>query len=341
MPEFRDHSLTPWGARSDNVPASRIAIGDAKDEDSRPTPSSCLTIIVTTYDLSRKRYLRTLIDSLALQKSKNFEVVVVVERHPELCEAIREYLRLKGLNSKVVVNDGKRGISASRNVGIGLSSQDVVSIVDDDVFLYETWVSSVLALFENKEVIAATGPVLPLWEDASMSWFPGEFHWLVGCSSWSNRNHIMETRNVWGANMAFRRSELLRVGGFSTKIGGIYGRRLHGEENELSLRLKGGGGTIVFSPDMKVGHFVSRRRLNIRQVMKSSFDMGRTRVLYMGNRSLMSDEVGVVSRILRRGLCSLFQMPVKPKQASYVIFLSMVVISLGALGFLNGLASRK
>jgi GT2 family glycosyltransferase len=312
--------------------------------DQKKSKDPLLSVIVTTYDLRRERYLKRLIKSLVTQTCRAFETIFVIEKHPVLCQVIEAYAKEEGLtNIQTIFNSSTPGISASRNIGMASSTSSIISIVDDDVILPDTWVQSVVTLFNDPGIAAATGPVVPKWEEQSMSWIPPEFHWLFGCSSWFTKNVQSETRNVWGANMAFKRSVLERIGGFSSRMGGIHGKRLHGEENELSLRLKRASpGGIIFSPSMRVEHCISRQRLNIRMITRSSYDMGRTRLVYSGNKQLLDEEMNVVRRIVENGIGkSLLTLPIRPKKSISIFSLAVIVLLFGALGYMNGSSRRS
>ena len=301
-----------------------------------------LSIVITSYDPRRREYVERAIHSLCAQKSQSFNLILVIEKDRELYEYFRKYLKTTGLaNSDVVFNDSLAGISASRNLGIHCAQSDVVAVIDDDVLAPTGWVSGVLELFSNKDIAAATGPVIPLWEDKSLEWLRPEFHWLVGCSTWSDNTVLSETRNVWGANMAFRRAGLLATGGFSTQVGGMLGKRLHGEENELSIRLKRSNlGRIVFSPAMRIYHYVPRRRFNVRAIIRSSFDMGRTRILYENDLSALSGELSTVSRIVKDIFRSVLTFAREPRRTFSTFSLSMIVLFFAGLGYGYGIASK-
>lgn len=302
-----------------------------------------LSVVVTSYDPRRVKNLKMLTESLAAQDCRSFETIFVIEKYSALCRIIENDAKAKGLtNVHIVFNTSNPGISGSRNIGITSSKSPIVSIVDDDVVLPRTWVEHVIELFKDQRVVAATGPVLPRWEDESMKWIPPELHWLFGCSSWSNRRDMSEVRNVWGANMAFRRVDLVRIGGFSSRVGGIYGKRLHGEENELSLRLRESSkGKIMFSPWMKVDHCIPRRRLNIRMILRSSYDIGRTRRLYSENKALLAEEIGVSRRVIEHGIgVSLLTLPFRPRKSISVLSLAVIVLLFAGLGYASGMAGK-
>jgi len=77
---------------------------------------------------------------------------------------------------KVILNDGKYGLSTARNVGIKHANGDIIVFVDDDVLLCPDWAEKMVEAYKDNAIIGVTGPAFPLWEDASMAWFPKEFY---------------------------------------------------------------------------------------------------------------------------------------------------------------------
>jgi GT2 family glycosyltransferase len=78
--------------------------------------------------------------------------------------------------------------------------------------------------------------------------------------------------------MAFRREAFDATGGFSEKLGGVRGTRLHGEETDFSLRVKARTGKrIVYNPKVRVMHKVQSHRLRLRNVVKTSYWYGYSR----------------------------------------------------------------
>lgn len=78
--------------------------------------------------------------------------------------------------------------------------------------------------------------------------------------------------------MSFRREAFGLAGGFASAIGGIRGQRLHGEEVELSLRIrKKTQKRMLFVPEIKVWHKVYKHRFALRFVARSSYWLGYTK----------------------------------------------------------------
>jgi hypothetical protein len=166
------------------------------------------------------------------------------------------------------------------------------------------WACTIAGTFRNPRIVAVTGPMIPLFNNSSIAQIPKAFHWLFGCSTWADYSDGEIIRNVWGANMAFKRTALKNVGGFSDQIGGVFGLRLHGEENELSMRL-GNVGHVVFLKDMCVLHKVTHERIGTRFVLRSSYWMGFTRYVLnknYGKLHPLSPELNVMRSVLIDGV---------------------------------------
>jgi len=292
-----------------------------------------LSIVVTSYDLQRKKDIMDLLDSIQAQVCNDFEVVYITERSRSLYDFVKKALGQRGIKGKVIHNEIAKGLSFSRNIGIEHSDGDIVAFVDDDAIVSSNWACTIVKSFRNPRVVAVTGPVIPLFNDSSIAQMPKAFHWLFGCSTWADYSDGEAIRNVWGANMAFKRTALMNVGGFSDQIGGVFGRRLHGEENELSMRLVlSNVGSVFFLKDMYVLHKVTSERIGTRFVLRSSYWMGFTRYVLnknYGKLHPLSPELNVMRSVLIDGVIASILNLLRSRQ-NFVIILrvsTLVIVS--------------
>lgn len=238
-----------------------------------------VSIVVTTYNDARFQDVIALMESICAQRYCEIEVILVVEGSKTLYDNLASYLEENSIcRVQLIFSPKCLGLSSARNLGIEASKGDIIAFVDDDVILGQNWAEQMVKSYGDSSIIGVTGPALPLWEDESMSWLPKELYWLIGCTAWCDWKGMRKVRNVWGMNMSFRREAFKSTGGFSKEIGGVRGRRLHGEETELSIRvIRRTGKTIVYNPDVKVCHKVRRRRLTTLSIARASYWMGYTR----------------------------------------------------------------
>jgi hypothetical protein len=105
---------------------------------------------------------------------------------------------------------------------------------------------------------------------------PDELLWVVGCTYAGHRQDAGPIRNPIGCNMAFRRPELVAVGGFETSFGKRQGALSTCDETELALRVARahGPGRIRFVPGAPVHHLVPASRVSWRLLMQRSLSEG-------------------------------------------------------------------
>jgi len=312
-----------------------------------------VSVVITTYARERLDDVLSLLRSLANQTYANVEVIFIGERVRELPALMAEQAGREGItNLRVVFNDHP-GLSQSRNLGAQLARGEIVAFVDDDAVAQDTWVAEMVKVFvQYPAAIGVAGAALPLWEDASMSWFPEEFFWIVSCPvpAWTGVSRLQPVRNAWGINMAFRK-EVFEVVRFSETFG-VSNRGkadgmklgLSGDDTEFCMHLRHvTGRPILFNPDCKVLHRVRRQRLSSRFTRRQAFwdvrskaTIGRVLRQYGDGRGRfpLSNELTVfrqtllsfVPRVIRR----LFS---RPRVAARQLALATDVLAHFALGY--------
>ncbi len=312
-----------------------------------------VSVVVTTYTRERLDDVMNLLGSLANQTYANVEVIFIGERAQELPALVAEQAGQKGItNVRVVFNDHP-GLSQSRNLGAQLARGEIVAFIDDDALALDDWVEEMVKVFvQYPAAIGVAGAALPLWEEASMAWFPEEFFWIISCPvpAWTGVSRLQPVRNAWGINMAFRK-EAFAVCRFS-EVFGVSNRGqadgvklgLSGDDTEFCLHLRYvTGRPILFSPDCKVLHGVKRQRLSARFTRRQAFWDGYTkatigRVLGQAGdgkaRFLLSNEltflrqtmVSFLPRVIRQVFSS-------PRVAARQLALAVDVLAHFALGY--------
>lgn len=248
-----------------------------------------LSIVFTSYTLSRLSDIYKLLESIENQTYDNIEVIFVSDNSQKLASEVEDFANIgnfKRFNLKVLVSRDKFGVNRCRNLGISSSSGEFIGVVDDDTALFPRWAEEIVKDFiEDPAVVAITGPALPMWEDPKlMSWFPEELYFVWGCTVWSWQEK-REIRSVGGMNCGFRRGVLFQVGLYKLGIGPTGGeekiRWLYpsGEEIELSLRIKQTypDSKIIYDPLVKIFHKAERNRFNVHFLTKRIFRFGYTR----------------------------------------------------------------
>jgi len=237
------------------------------------------TVVVPTICQNPARLVRT-IEALLDLDYPDFEIIVVDNR----TEADRPALPDFSGGERVRVSvETKRGVSAARNRGIADAQGDIVAFTDDDAVVDRDWLRVLGSRFAlDADVEGIGGLVLPMEIDTpSQLWFE-EFYGGFSQSFDAEMFSMERLKGVdelfpyapgrfgAGNNMAFRRSTLLRSGGFNVCLGtGTPARG--GEDLAIFVNLLLAGGTTAFEPAALVRH--SHRRTEY-EFMRQVFGYG-------------------------------------------------------------------
>jgi glycosyltransferase involved in cell wall biosynthesis len=307
-----------------------------------------VSIITTVYTPERLKDITELLDSLNAQTYKNTETLVVAERLPELADSIKSYIAEKGYaNMRVLFNEGEWGSYPSRNLAIVEAKGDIIAFVDDDALPFPNWVErTVRAYAEDGSVAGVTGPILPLWQDKSMKWFPRELYWIFSCTYREVAGRT-EVRNGFCTNLSFRREAFDSSGRFKPSlVGGGWGRsdwqQPAAQETEFCLRVKRGiGKRIVYDPNVRVRHKVYGYRLSSGFLARRAYWEGYAKAML--NRWYRDDDGEVLATeyaLLRRILLGRLPMTLgrlfrRPATAWRQLWVVMVVLSGVAGGYFS------
>ncbi len=144
----------------------------------------------------------------------------------------------------LVASTATMGLSAARNLGVELAATEVVAYTDDDCIVDRGWLAAILEEFENPVIAAVYGRQLP-WEAGPRTGTE------TGVKADMKRKKYTSRIPPWyvghGGNMAFRRADLLAVGGFDPLLGagGFFGSN---EDGDIAYRLLASGRRVVYTP---------------------------------------------------------------------------------------------
>jgi GT2 family glycosyltransferase len=295
------------------------------------TPSAA--VVVCTASHERTELVLDCVESILRGTRRPEELFVVVDRNPTLAARLASRLPEP---VRLLETAELTGLSHARNAGVRAARADVVAFVDDDVTVDAGWLSSVIETFAgDASVLGVGGPIEPRW-GADRRWLCDELLWIVGCTYGGHRRDAGPIRNPIGANMAFRRPELVAVGGFAAAFGKRGNTLGTCEETELSLRLERaeGPGRIRYVPGARVRHFVPPARISWRLLVRRSLSEGlaKGRLRRMYSAAALGSEGRYVRHLVAGALPALIARGVRARDARALLGAVAVAVSLALTG---------
>jgi len=314
-----------------------------------------MTVSVVVRAFTEKRLLdtRAAIDSALQQDRRPDEVLVVIDKNPNLLATLRSDYNSNEL-VRVIPNERIKGIGGGSNTALIHAKGEIVAYLDDDAVADPSWLGALIEpLVADQSIVGVGGLTLPEWVDGEPpSWFPEEFNWAVGCSNPepnldASDQQVREIRNVWGGNNALRRQILVEYGGFAEKgIGRLGSRPLGGEDTELCIRIRQHepSARFVFQPKAIIRHKVPGSRLTLRYFYNRCCLEGLSKALLaqqLGSQVGLRTEASYATNDLPKAVCRRLIDGVRRRRLAEFGKAAAIVAGLGmaAAGMFYGRAS--
>lgn len=280
-------------------------IGPAIDSErpSPPNPRDVAVIVPTTRGgETLARCLRSLAQS-SLPPTR----IVVVDNAPHTgrTEPVVAELSASMANLTYIAEE-RPGSSTARNRGVAEVSSPLVAFTDDDVVVDEAWLAWLVSPFVDPRVSAVAGCVLPLTlqtEAEKLFELYAGFSKGFQTARYDTRDRTARRRFLypyWGGvfgsgnSMAFRRADLVHIGGFDPALG-AGSPALAGADIDALSQIVLGGGSLAYEPRSLCWHEhrVSRQALE-RQVF--NYGAGFTAIL---TKAALSQPAGLTRAAVR------------------------------------------
>jgi GT2 family glycosyltransferase/membrane protein implicated in regulation of membrane protease activity len=220
----------------------------------------CPRISVIVCAFNAQATLQECLEALGHVEYPDFEVIVVNDGSTDATGVIASQYPVR------VITTPNRGLSNARNTGLEAANGEIVAYLDSDAFPDPHWLKYLAAAFLDSDHVGIGGPnVAPPGLGARAECFDnapgGPAHVLL-----SDR----EAEHIPGCNMAFRRENLVAIGGFDPAL------RIAGDDVDVCWRLQERGWTLGFSSGAMVWH---HRRTTLRSYWKQQRGYGRAEAL--------------------------------------------------------------
>lgn len=247
---------------------------DKRSEDSLPP----ISVIVCTRDrpLSLERCLK----ALTRLDYTTYEVIVVdnCSQNPAVAQVVAQ----SGFR---YVREDRPGLDWARNRGIREAKYDVIAYVDDDALATPGWLRGVALGFEDPEIMAVTGMVLPAEiETVAQSDFEQYGGMGKGFTTFTIcREKLRSQAEFWasnwgvGANMAFRRALFEAIGEFDIALD-VGTPTNGGGDIEFFYRTVAAGYSLRYEPAALIYHVHRRSHAAL---MRQIYNNGRSFAAYL------------------------------------------------------------
>lgn len=227
------------------------------------------SIIIATH--ARPVSLARLVESLAPQIRPGEDELIIAENGTPEPSIINEApVEMDHLH------DPRPGKCRIQNRAIERAEGEIIVCLDDDLVVAPDYVVEVERFFDkHREFAAMKGRTLPNEEPARKV---GPMEVYLDLPIVDHGENVIEVHGVLGANMAFRKSALDKIGLFDERLGP--GAAGHEEETEMSQRLRRAGYKIGYAPRAFVYHEVDPARADRDRFIRVARERGFCRTLH-------------------------------------------------------------
>jgi len=244
--------------------------------------------------------LRQCVQALAcIETDYEWELVIVDNGSSDSTGAFLASLPRRINNANVITGfEPKRGIAAARNKGLSLARGDVIAFTDDDCYVLRNYVDVMISSFELNSEIGFVGGRILLYDQSDFKMTIQECEDYFALQP----RTFIAAGTIQGANMAFRKAVLDRIGGFDEGLGA--GTAFACEDIDAVTAASWAGIAGAYDPRPTVYHHHRRKTKHEQNVLRKSYDKGRGAyyVKYILRRDSRSKYLKTWIRFVTRGI---------------------------------------
>jgi glycosyltransferase involved in cell wall biosynthesis len=236
-----------------------------------------ISLIIPTYN--RAGVLKRALNSAMSLAFDAYEIVIVDNGSTDTTPGIvRDLQDTSGAHKLKYVREERIGLHNARHAGAWASEGEVLVFTDDDATFAPDWLRAYADAFDaHPEMVAAGGPVRPVWEAPPPKWLLD----FMGDAKTFGALSLMEPYDsfrldldgmVFGVNMAIRRNVLLELGGFNPES---FGDAWLGDgETGLVYKIWEHKMLIGYVPEALVYHHIPPERMTVEYFRRRAANQG-------------------------------------------------------------------
>lgn len=242
-----------------------------------------VTIIICCFNSAKR--IKPVLKHLQRQKvhgGQKWEVIIVDNASIDNTSIIAEQIWSEDPVAELkIVYEEKPGLMNARQRGLAEAKYDIVSFIDDDNWVEDSWIWKVSDVFESDKTIAACGGIsVAVFEKEKPEWFLYfENSFAVGKQA-NESGYVEDTKGfLWGAGLSFRRSLWMELTqrGFKNLTVGRQGKNITaGEDTELCYAFRLLGYRLYYKSDLQLFHFMSEGRMSFSYLEKMCAGFGKS-----------------------------------------------------------------
>ena len=213
-----------------------------------------VSIVIPTYN--RARVLPRVIGSALNQTfpPSQYEVLIVDNNSSDDSATVIEGIARTHPGRVRRILETRQGVSFARQAGIDQARGQIVAFFDDDVWVADNWVETLVdALQSHPDVPCVGGKVLPHWSAPPPAWLTPD-HWApLALQDYGDQPMLVSAANPRGlisANLACRKEVLQRVGGFSPEFQRVKDGIGSLEDDDWNRRFWKAGNVALYLPTL-------------------------------------------------------------------------------------------
>lgn len=236
--------------------------GSTTEKNTKKTSTPLISVVIPV--LNGEATIESLLKSLLKvdYPRERIEVIVVDGNSTDkTLEKVAKY------SAKVLI-EKKGGPNSARNTGIRHSSGEIVAFTDSDCIVSKNWIKKIIENFKDPRIGCVGGTVKGSNNNFFSKYADNSVSPVIRvCKKWKELDSIGPFSGCpVGCNMAFRRTVLMKVGGFDENIQYCF------EEDELVERVCKAGYGVVLDPQVLVWH---KHRAIFKNLLKQAFKYGK------------------------------------------------------------------